>query len=265
LVDGQIIAGGSGTVDGISAFDSSRSVYYYATDFVVPWIYQVDIKRDTILPPIDLPGAIGVEGLNTDPKRGVLFARYFDSNGIGYILNIQMPNGPVTTVATLSTNYHIGGWISASAYNPITQLYYLTANKNASTMNYNILAINTNSGNILNEIAISCKNMFPQRLYYDSNMLLLVGGGMSLNGEGYFAFWVDPMSGNCVSKPLQVESNGVVTSFAYDNGNSILYYQVATNTAAGGVLQSYNIVSGKQSKPVPMANAYTLESMEYPS
>jgi len=92
----------------------------------------------------------------------------------------------------------------------------------------------------------------------------LVGGGMSSDGEEYFAFWVDPMSGKCTSKALQVETQGVVTAFAYDHTNSLLYYQVATNSAEGGVLHSYNMITGKQSKPVPMANAITLESMEYP-
>lgn len=94
-----VYAGGSGTYDGISAFNSATGskynrfssfggfkvyfwiVYYYVTDFdVIDYVYSTNVVKAQVLAPLDVY-AKAVFRLAANPNNGLAYILFYSSQG----------------------------------------------------------------------------------------------------------------------------------------------------------------------------------------
>jgi hypothetical protein len=71
-------------------------VLYYAADFQSSFIFGVDIKNNSVLPPICIPSSSFVVNLQWDAKKGRIFALAgFEQNNVSYVFSFgSMGNLP---------------------------------------------------------------------------------------------------------------------------------------------------------------------------
>lgn len=115
IVQNFIIAGSSETLDGISTFDPTRQVYYYATDFVAPFIYQANVKTATLLPPIYM-GGYSTVALLFDTLQSRLLSIVADNKGAGYLVTLPVTGAPSQVYLQFPAVFQFG-YISAYALN----------------------------------------------------------------------------------------------------------------------------------------------------
>jgi hypothetical protein len=93
VVQTFIIAGDSQTLDGISTFDPTKNTYYYATDFVAPFVYQANVKTASLLPPIYL-GGYNTISLLFDKAASRLLTLVGDNKDNTYLVTLPVNGGP---------------------------------------------------------------------------------------------------------------------------------------------------------------------------
>ncbi len=69
---------------------------YYAADFQSSFIFAVDIKNNSVLPPISIPSSSFLVNLQWDAKKGRIFALAgFEQNNVSYVYSFgSMGNLP---------------------------------------------------------------------------------------------------------------------------------------------------------------------------
>jgi hypothetical protein len=71
-------------------------VLYYGVDFQSSFIFAVDIKHNSILPPISIPSSSFIVNLQWDAKKDRIFALAgFEQNNVSYVFSFgSMGNLP---------------------------------------------------------------------------------------------------------------------------------------------------------------------------
>eukprot|EP01120_Amphizonella_sp_Union-15-10_P005907 TRINITY_DN1818_c0_g1_i1.p1 TRINITY_DN1818_c0_g1~~TRINITY_DN1818_c0_g1_i1.p1 ORF type:complete len:318 (-),score=34.94 TRINITY_DN1818_c0_g1_i1:41-994(-) len=262
VVETFIYAGSSGTIDGISTFDETRGVYYYATDSFTSWVYEANVRTKNLLPPISFE-VDQVSNLNFDDLNGRLIVTVENklSNGQSQANILAFPvnqKTPIQTIFTLPPTINTG-YVMATTFDSRTQTYYLLAQTtNATGLDYSISAISKNT--ILTN-KLKCQNpIFGQYLAYDSLAGLFYATGMAYSANEYYFVSFD-LQGNCEQYELPFKASPtIVTCSAYDPSSKSIYYGVATN--AGGFIYNFDIKNKTLQGVMLGSGAYTPESLE---
>jgi len=252
-------AGGSATIDGISAFDQRGGRYFWASDSATAEIYSSNVIRKQFLPPLYI-GADAIEGLVYNNINNRLYTLYAMKSGI-----ILAEIGPQSFrgILGIPPQYN-AGYVMKGAVDGKTNTYYLAAKIGTSTApTYAIVTINILNGQITRSVPIdnSTCTLFPEYLWYDETSKLLLGGGESFVGNSllYYFLKINPVTGQCSKTQLSTPV-GIVTDWSYDSSTEELWFSEATNS--GAFLISYNINTGQQTTPVLVQHGLVPESIE---
>jgi len=254
-----IYAGGSATLDGVSAFDQRGGRYFFATDSATSFIYESDVIHKDLLAPRDI-GAIAIENLAYDGVTNRLFALYLAKSGLVIASIGPQTLRPVLQIPSqFNQNYVMKGTVDGT-----TGTYYLSAKiGNTQLPTYAIATINIMNGQIIRTVAIdntTC-TVFPEYIWFDTASGDVLAGAESFdNNQLHYHFLrIDPVTGRCTKTALQAPV-GIVTDWSYDSSTHELWFSEATNS--GAFLLSYNIQTGKQSTPVLVRGGVVPESIE---
>jgi len=254
-----VYAGGSASIDGISAFDQINGRYYFAPDSVTAFIYGTDVKNKHPLPTLDI-GADTIDRLTFDGTNNRLYAIFAAKTGT-YLAAI----GPETfqPILQIPSQFNVG-YIMTGAVDGRRNTYYLAAKIGSTpTPTYAIATINLSNGQIIRQAAIDNRTctLFPEYLWFDSSSGNLLGAGEAQQGNqlAYYFLKISPATGSCVKLPISAP-DGIITAFSFDSSTNQLWMAEATNN--GPYIFSYNVVTGRQTTPVQVASNLTPESLE---
>lgn len=235
---------GAASYDACSTFDRKHEVFYYAVDFQSSFIFAVDVKHNTILPPISIPGATFVTHLVWDESKGRIFALAgFAENTIDYVFSFGA-NGdlPTTLVANLSsTGYR---YFEFAAFDTSKGNYYFSYYGNQGQR---VGYFNVDTGfDSVQSFQVTCPstNATLNWLYYDNDNSILNGLVSDDDGLTYNFVQISATGTDCTASPIPIEPNGIIIAVTYNTDDQILYVCVGTN-GGPSLLYVYDVQAKK--------------------
>jgi len=212
-------------IDGVSAVDQKKGLYYYATDFLTPLLYVVELKNGQARAPIDLNGA-GVNDIVINPSTSEVVITTVNSPPS--ILGFTFPEGPLRVIKDLrTTNYQVA---FASDFDEVNDIFYLAATANRTSGEFDLLYMNPHNGDILRaqEIDGCGKSLLPMFMHYDSQTKMIYIGAVAkhenINWPLYWSLLtVDPVTGTCTAHSI-LEGADIITAWTYDRNSQNLLY-----------------------------------------
>ena len=235
--------GSSGTFDGISTFDEKNGVFYYVNDFSDAYIHSAETIQApfSIHAPIYLEGN-GVESLAFDSVNRTLIATDFvkASNQFRLVLfpvdNLHL--GP--TIFTMPA----GVEASLGAFDADRDEYY---NVQVNSTNSSVLtSFNLHTGAVVRTLPVHCTvdKLWVDRAHPDFTSRLW---GVHANGDLHYDIVnIDLQSGVCSMIPLKTSAGSIVTSFAFDGENGVLFYSDVGSS--GNMLRSTSVRDGSSTE-----------------
>jgi len=223
----------------LSAVDQKQGLYYYATNFLTPLLYIVDLTNGEILAPIDLSVYL-ITNIVINPSTSEAVISVFPTtNSPPQILGFSFPGGPVRVIIDLQTTHYRE--IFAGTFDEVKNIFYLTATTNSTSGQFDLLAINPQNGHIIRKQTINgCgKPLMPMYMHYDSQTKMIYIGAFALHQEISWALLtVDPVSGTCIKQPMAY-GDSILACWTYDPTSKNLYYTYDVNE-----ISYINIVTG---------------------
>jgi len=240
--------------DGISGFDATNSIYYYASDDETPLLYSVDIAKQESRPPLLLYVEV-IISITVNPVTSEAFVAIANTNAPTLLIYGVTLKNEVRVVFEPPSRYEA---IYTGAFSDDGKYLYLAAYiVNTTQSGAAIVTLDPQSGNILKEIFVDC-DVFPTKLEYDPSGTLFSGGEMVNDSTVYYYYSkVNPTTGACSYRPVST-SQGIITSWAYDPQSKIIWYAEEIN--GGFLLRGVDVTNGKE--VAAFNTLYLLESIE---
>jgi hypothetical protein len=247
--------GSSGTFDGISAYDQEDGILYYVNDFADAYVWGVGTRYPYALTaPIFLEDN-GVENVAWDWKDKQLLITDFVKQTGAYRLVI-FPKDPIKSTRT----YVFPASVTAGpgAYDPEKGLFF---NLNSLSSSSSVLtAFDVSSGVAVQNLTVQCGNInkvWVEESHPDfTSRLWGVRANFTNNNLSYDLINVNLASGACPA--IRIPSQGIVTAFAFDERNGVLFYNDATN--GGNFLRTTSVRTGKSSQLL-LLSEFTLSDL----
>jgi hypothetical protein len=259
-----VYAGGSGTYDGISAFNSATGIYYYVTDFdVIDYVYSTNVVKAQVLAPLDVY-AKAVFRLAANPNNGLAYILFYSSQG-SYVLLVSVDQYyAVKMVHQFPLSAYNFNYIAGTAVNTDTNTFYLIVSTKANVTDpqYKVVSIDPKTGSITaTSPALNCPG-FVEYFSYDPKTKKLIGVVLTIINNKVLQYnfaIVDPATGTCTASKL-TKVTGIVTCSTFSAQNRILYVHEAIN--GGNLLHRIDPTSGNDLGYVQIQGYNVLESME---
>jgi len=257
-----VYSGLSVSQDGISTFDQQNGIYHFSTDYKDAYIYNVNVRTQQLLPYTALY-ADSIEALTWDSSSGSLYALSYQAESGASVQEVS--SDQIQTVWTVDTKYNVK-YLMNSALDSKNKIYYYFGKIgfNQIVLDYGISVINLTNSEVINEVMIDNKtcNVFPEEVVYHEKTGMIIGGGGGFTQYTleYYYFKIDPKTGACQKKLLNVP-DGVVTCWAYDEENEVLIFHEVTDR--GGFLNFFNIATETQLPAVKVLSTQLPESLEW--
>ena len=240
--------GGSGTYDGISAFDQKSGSIFWVNDFANSYIWGTQVDAPiALLPPIYLEDN-GVVALTFDWKNRMLIATdYIAKTKTSRFIVYPVDN---VNLGPKVTNLPSSVFLGAGAFDPERAEYYNIATNGSAFV---LTTLNISSGAILRS-APSCAvdKLWVEGKHADfESRLWGFAANFTDNKLHYDLVNINPDTRACLKLP--VPSDGIVTASGFDHYTGVLYYIDATD--AGNFLRSTDTRTG-HSESVKMASPY---------
>jgi len=247
VTEAMAYAGGSGTTPGISTFDQTNGIYYWATNMEDAFVHSVDVNKKQLLPPLDI-GATEIVSLNYyASKQRLLILFYVEGQG-----SFVVSAGPGVVNIVFQLSSFNSGLPSVVGVDETRQLYHLIVD--AGKTPFLLDTYNMGSGDLVSQVALdskTCGSLYPQFATYDAESEKMIGGAELFNDTNgsvqYFYTAISPKTGICQKTALPVLT-GLVPCWTYNALSNELWLVDAT--PAGGFIYSFNTQSGQLSKPV---------------
>lgn len=236
-----VYEGGSGTFDGISAFDQDNGRFFYSNDFANSYVFGVGVQ-----PPYPLRAPIwlednGVASISYDWKDKQLLISDIITQPPQNRLVIY-PNSPdkSTTVITLS-NFSLG----AGCFDSEKKQWFNLATVGANSSILTTVALP--SGNVVSSVSVDCgilSKIWVEAKHPDFDSRLWGLKELQTRSSlSYYLANINPSTGSC--ELLKIPSSGIVTAASFDQHNGVLFYHDATNS--GNFVRSASVRTGRTS------------------
>jgi len=255
------VAGGSATIDGVSALDVTSGVYIYATDTMDAYAHETNVYSGTLLPSLDF-GARAILHFTSDVVRSRFLVLVADQTNAFKIYAVDATDGE-TTMFAAAPPAAVLTVDSSAAVNDRNGYYYLVAASKANVTDpeYRVFTMSSSGSLVATSAAIDIPG-FVVRVHYDAVNGSLVGV-LELFQNGrllYFVAHINPQTGKASYSKVSSILDGIVTSVTFSQSKRILYFCEARN-GVGGVLHAWDVTTGKETT-VNVADYYVLESLE---
>ncbi len=247
--------GGSGTYDGISAYDQDDGIIYYVNDFANAYVWGVATRYPyAMTAPIFLEDN-GVETVAWDWKDKQLLIVDFVQQSGAYRL-VLFPKDPTKSTRT----YVFPPLVVAGpgAYDPEKGLFF---NLNSVSAAQAVLtAFDIASGVVVQNLTVQCGNIakvWVEQSHPDfTSRLWGVRANFTNNQLSYDLININLVTGACPA--IRIPSQGIATAFAFDERNGVLFYNDATN--GGNFLRTTSVRTG-QSTQLLLLSPFTLSDL----
>jgi hypothetical protein len=266
LLETFFYAGGSITVDGVSAFDFLNNVYYYVTDGNSDFVFRGNVNTKTLMSPIAFPFEYIFEITFDVTNKRIIVAGAADKQGDFLVAFPTDESKPWSVIAQIDTDFSFDcGTIDSK-----NQIYYwVTLQKVNNTFSNAFLhSVSLTNPTTIHTVQIMCTYpmLYPNAIRYDArhDKLYIFSTQWILQGKNYelvsYIETVNPTSGSCNAIKTQIP-DGIVGDWAYDAITQHAYAALATNS--GNFLYTIDVTTGQVISNVLVANAYMPESMEF--
>jgi hypothetical protein len=219
------------TFDGISAFDSSRSIYYYATDWPAAFVYGTDLINKQLLPPIYV-GATQVSEIAYDHATDQLFITGLFGTQY-YMMNVSytsdMPTSVVLNYTEKDIQFSYCHTIDASK-----AIYYIVYFNGANQLMMGQFP--TNNPSNFTSAPLHCQGISPEYIAYDVKLGKYVGIGF---GHGIY-YYYEIVNGKCWTHSFLIINPGFM-DMVYDYDATTLYFSYFC--AEGDFLGIYEVTN----------------------
>jgi len=234
ITEVEVFGGGSITIDGISAFDTTNKIYYFTNDNIPPELYSVNIATKQNLPLTDLYvqsiNRIAVNPVNYEAVLNV------EQSNVSRILAVSYPPGNVRTLVS-----DLNVFLNGITYDPTTNKFLAMASNQKG--GFVIHSIDPQTGSLGKPVQVKGDTfLYPETIFFDVNSGNLVAPGIASNFS-YGLLVINPSTGDTqITYPIPPES-GIVVASTYDPTTSWLWYSAATDL--GFRLYAWDVINNQ--------------------
>jgi hypothetical protein len=220
------------TFDGISAFDTTNSIYYYATDWPAPLVYAADLTSGCLKAPISV-GADSIANLIYDTTGQQLLVTGFFGNDT-LIVNFSYDYNLRSDVVFNITEHGIFAY--CHTLDSVNGIYYIIYGDTDGGAYLGYFPLSNPSN--FSSTPLNCDGVSPEYMYYDAKLGKFVG--IAYNDGQYYYF--EMVNGKCWTHAFLLIEPGFM-DYTYDPSETSLYFSYFC--AEGEFLGVYNAVTHK--------------------